>query len=133
MTYLPISMKIGGPAPQIGRPRSFNPEIALEKALKVFWRRGYAGASLSELTAAMGITRPSLYAAFGNKEELFHKALDLYMGGLANGSSEPRAPCLNICLIAWLLFCLILATPPGASWSKEASPLPRLMIRFAIK
>jgi AcrR family transcriptional regulator len=86
--YLSISMKVGIPAPQIGRPRAFNPAVALEKALQVFWRRGYAGASLSELTAAMGITRPSLYAAFGNKEELFHKALDLYMGGPANGSSE---------------------------------------------
>jgi AcrR family transcriptional regulator len=56
--------------------------------IKVIWRRGYAGASLSELTAAMGITRPSLYAAFGNKEELFNKALDIYLGGPANGSSE---------------------------------------------
>jgi AcrR family transcriptional regulator len=81
-------MKVGNPAPQIGRPRAFNPEEALAKALLVFWRRGYAGASLSELTAAMGINRPSLYAAFGNKEELFHKALDLYLGGPANGSSE---------------------------------------------
>lgn len=47
-------------------------------ALKVFWARGYEGASLSELTAAMGITRPSLYACYGNKESLFRKALDLY-------------------------------------------------------
>ncbi len=88
MIYLPNGMKVGPLAPQIGRPRAFDPEEALEKALQVFWRRGYAGASLSELTAAMGITRPSLYAAFGNKEELFHKALDLYLGGPANGSSE---------------------------------------------
>jgi AcrR family transcriptional regulator len=44
----------------------------------VFWARGYEGASLSELTEAMGITRPSLYACFGNKEALFRKALDLY-------------------------------------------------------
>jgi AcrR family transcriptional regulator len=88
MIYLPLGMKVGSAAPRIGRPRAFNPEEALEKALQVFWRRGYAGASLSELTAAMGITRPSLYSAFGNKEQLFHKALDLYMGGPANGSSE---------------------------------------------
>jgi AcrR family transcriptional regulator len=86
--YLPVGMKVGNSTPQIGRPRAFNPEVALEKALQVFWRRGYAGASLSELTAAMGITRPSLYATFGNKEELFHKALDLYIGGPANGTSE---------------------------------------------
>jgi AcrR family transcriptional regulator len=88
MIYLPNGMKVGSPASQIGRPRAFDPEEALEKALQVFWRRGYAGASLSELTAAMGITRPSLYAAFGNKEELFHKALDLYLEGPANGSRE---------------------------------------------
>ncbi|GAA0438692.1 TetR/AcrR family transcriptional regulator [Sphingomonas molluscorum] len=47
-------------------------------ALRVFWSKGYEGASLSDLTEAMGITRPSLYAAFGNKESLFRKALDLY-------------------------------------------------------
>jgi AcrR family transcriptional regulator len=51
---------------------------ALAAALRVFWSKGYEGASLSDLTEAMGITRPSLYAAFGNKESLFRKALDLY-------------------------------------------------------
>jgi AcrR family transcriptional regulator len=61
-----------------GRPREFCVEDALAQALRVFWAHGYEGASLSDLTAAMGITRPSLYAAFGNKEELFRKALDLY-------------------------------------------------------
>ena len=61
-----------------GRPREFDPEEALAAALNVFWRRGYEGASLTELTEAMGITRPSLYACFGNKEALFRKALDLY-------------------------------------------------------
>jgi AcrR family transcriptional regulator len=61
-----------------GRPREFCVEDALGAALRVFWSKGYEGASLTELTEAMGITRPSLYAAFGNKEELFKKALDLY-------------------------------------------------------
>jgi AcrR family transcriptional regulator len=61
-----------------GRPREFDTAQALSAALKVFWANGYAGASLSDLTEAMGITRPSLYAAFGNKEELFKQALDLY-------------------------------------------------------
>jgi AcrR family transcriptional regulator len=61
-----------------GRPREFDCEQALAQALRVFWQRGYEGASMAELTSAMGITKPSLYAAFGNKESLFKKALDLY-------------------------------------------------------
>jgi AcrR family transcriptional regulator len=61
-----------------GRPREFDCEQALAQALRVFWQRGYEGASMAELTGAMGITKPSLYAAFGNKESLFKKALDLY-------------------------------------------------------
>jgi len=61
-----------------GRPREFDVDAALASALRVFWTRGYEGASLTELTDAMGVTRPSLYACFGNKEALFRKALDLY-------------------------------------------------------
>jgi AcrR family transcriptional regulator len=66
-----------GSAPR-GRPREFDPEEALASALRVFWQKGYDGASMSDLTDAMGITKPSLYACFGNKEALFRKALDLY-------------------------------------------------------
>ncbi|MBS0536814.1 MAG: TetR/AcrR family transcriptional regulator [Proteobacteria bacterium] len=62
----------------MGRPREFNTEQALDKALDVFWRNGYEGTSISELTHAMGISPPSLYAAFGNKEKLFRSALDRY-------------------------------------------------------
>ena len=66
-----------------GRPRTFDVDQALDCALKVFWRKGYEGTSLHDLTEAMGINRPSLYAAFGNKEELFRKALDRYAAGPA--------------------------------------------------
>src|SRR3954449_2107155 len=61
-----------------GRPREFCVDGALAAALRVFWTKGYEGTSLTDLTEAMGVTRPSLYAAFGNKEALFRKALDLY-------------------------------------------------------
>jgi AcrR family transcriptional regulator len=71
-------MELAAPAPVKGRPREFCTEAALAAALRVFWSKGFEGASLTELTEAMGITRPSLYAAFGNKEALFRRALDLY-------------------------------------------------------
>lgn len=62
----------------MGRPRQFCVDHALGRALQVFWRQGFEGTSITDLTEAMGITRPSLYATYGNKEELFRKALDLY-------------------------------------------------------
>lgn len=61
-----------------GRPRGFDTDAALDRAVGVFWRRGYAGAGVAELTAAMGISPPSLYAAFGDKRGLFLAALDRY-------------------------------------------------------
>src|SRR5271155_1707756 len=67
----------------VGRPRAFDIDEALDRALKVFWQKGYEGASLPDLTKAMGINRPSLYAAFGNKEALFRKAIDRYVAGPA--------------------------------------------------
>lgn len=61
-----------------GRPRQFTTEEALESATRVFWEKGYRGTSLDDLTAAMGINRPSLYATFGDKENLFLSAVDHY-------------------------------------------------------
>jgi AcrR family transcriptional regulator len=62
-----------------GRPRKFDRDQALRQAMEVFLDRGYDGASVGDLTAAMGINAPSLYAAFGCKEALFREALDLYL------------------------------------------------------
>ena len=61
-----------------GRPRAFDEDQALDGAIDVFWRLGYEGASLTELTRAMGINKPSMYAVFGSKEELFVRALERY-------------------------------------------------------
>jgi AcrR family transcriptional regulator len=77
-----------------GRPRSFDRATALRRAMRVFWSKGYNGASLSDLTAAMDINGPSLYAAFGSKEALFHEAVELY--GATEGTeiwtAIPQAP-----------------------------------------
>lgn len=66
------------PRKKAGRPLSFDRDAALERAMLVFWRYGYEAASLQELTSAMGITPPSLYAAFGDKEKLFLEAVERY-------------------------------------------------------
>ena len=79
------------PAPirRLGRPRAFDRELALEAAMRVFWAHGFEGASLTALTAAMGINRPSLYAAFGDKAALFREAVARY--GIGPGRYVRRA------------------------------------------
>jgi len=87
----------------MGRPRSFDKDKALDQAMEVFWRKGYEGASLSDLTKAMGINPPSLYAAFGNKEGLLKAALDRYAeqrkGFLRTAFEEPTARKVAECLL----------------------------------
>lgn len=61
-----------------GRPRSFDRDVALEKVMKVFWAKGYECAQINDFTAAISITPPSFYAAFGNKEQAFREAVDYY-------------------------------------------------------
>jgi AcrR family transcriptional regulator len=76
-----------------GRPRSFDRDLALERAMEVFWRQGYEPTSMTDLTRAIGINPPSLYAAFGDKERLFLEAVERYHSGV--GSREAllaRAP-----------------------------------------
>lgn len=72
-----------------GRPRNFDRAQALHKAMEVFWSKGYEGASLTDLTEAMGINSPSLYGAFGSKEGLFREAVELYRD--TEGGSSRRA------------------------------------------
>lgn len=83
------------PAKPRGRPLAFNQDEVLDKALNVFWSHGYEGASMAELTEALGINKPSIYAAFGNKEALFRKALVRYATGptafVGQAMKEPTA------------------------------------------
>jgi AcrR family transcriptional regulator len=87
-----------------GRPRAFDKGVALRKAMHVFWKRGYEGASIPLLTEAMGIRSPSLYAAFGDKRSLLNQAVDLYLeeeGAVSlaamDSAAHPRA-CLEAML-----------------------------------
>src|SRR5580658_10133302 len=92
-----IRMKRGKSSGRMGRPRSFDLDKAAERALHVFWQNGYEGTSLSDLTKAMGINRPSLYAAFGGKEALFRKALDRYLKGPSAYAQEAlKAPTARV-------------------------------------
>jgi AcrR family transcriptional regulator len=75
------------PSRRIGRPPSFDRARALEQAMMLFWRHGYEATSLSDLTRGLGVTPPSIYAAFGNKKALFLEAVDLYLAG----ASSPTA------------------------------------------
>lgn len=79
----------------MGRTRSFDEEVALDRAMRLFWRQGYEGTSLDDLTSELGIAKPSLYAAFGNKRALFTKAVERYTRSvgaeLQRALDEPRA------------------------------------------
>ena len=79
-----------------GRPRSFDRDAALDKAIRLFWRRGYEATSVRDLTEELGIGAPSLYSAFGDKQQLFSEALQVYdqqYGGFINAAlaEEPTA------------------------------------------
>ena len=118
-----------------GRPRAFDPDAALRKALGVFWERGYEGTSMNVLVAAMGIASASIYAAFGSKAELFRRTMRLY--GATRGEPPRRAlreePTARAAIEAMLRatadeitrpdaphYCmLILAAPTGAVENHE--------------
>jgi AcrR family transcriptional regulator len=103
-----------------GRPRSFCVEDAIDRAMTVFWRKGYEGASMADLTDAMGINPPSLYACFGNKEGLFRAVVDRYLErGAAFMKDVLAAPTAEAVAAAYLhgVAALVVApddnNPPG--------------------
>jgi AcrR family transcriptional regulator len=121
MLYLLIGMKREKVTSALGRPRAFDAEKALDRAMQVFWRKGYLGTSLSDLTEAMGINRPSLYAAFGNKKSLFRKALNRYAKGpssyLGEALQEPTARAVIERLLRGVVDLLSdPRTPPTCLW-----------------
>lgn len=102
-----------------GRPRAFDKEAALTRAMEVFWRKGYEGTSMTDLTLAMGIASPSLYAAFGSKEELFRDALRHYSAteGEEIWGGVPAAPTAFAAVESYLMSTARVFTrrskPPG--------------------
>lgn len=98
-----------------GRPRSFDRTTALCAAMEVFWEHGYEGASLAELTAAMGINAPSLYAAFGSKRELFEAAVAHYAetDGAATWNAFAAQPTARQAVAALLTSAAEAQTLPG--------------------
>ncbi|PHM30132.1 TetR/AcrR family transcriptional regulator [Xenorhabdus innexi] len=79
-----------------GRPLSFDREIALEKAMEVFWSKGYEGTQLVDLTAAMNINPPSFYAAFGSKKQAFYAAVDLYIKTVGAKAMDSLNSAVNV-------------------------------------
>jgi AcrR family transcriptional regulator len=101
----------------MGRPREFDTEKALERAMQLFWRQGFDGTSLADLTRELGVTRPSLYAAFESKQALFLRALDLYEGRAGYRQAALTAPSARAYAQALLYGAADLhgdkANPPG--------------------
>ncbi len=87
-----------------GRPLSFDREAALHEAMLLFWRHGYEATSLSDLTSAMGVTPPSIYAAFGDKKQLFLEAIGRYLNGSITSESIIKEA-TNAREAAWGLLC----------------------------
>ena len=127
MNYIVVDKKIERPRTvAIGRPREFDFDNALDRALLVFWRNGYEGASIADLTDAMGINPPSLYAAFGNKEGLFRKVVDRYIERYAGFWEVARAAPTARATVEHLLRASVDFV------TDEANPRGCLMVRGAM-
>ncbi len=112
-------------ASAVGRPRGFDPDQALDQALLLFWRKGFVATSISDLTEAMGINRPSLYATFGNKESLLRRALERYFKGPASYLQEALRQKTTFEVASHILLGIVdlisaTSTPPTCLWVHSA-------------
>ena len=110
---------------RVGRPLSFDRDAALRQAMLLFWRHGYEATTVSDLTAAMGITSPSLYTAFGDKKRLFLEAVRRYLGEPATSGQIIAAAATARDAAAALLRAAALGatgdgTPPGCLLASAA-------------
>lgn len=127
MPLIAITMKsVDTPPRKSGRPLSFDREDVLEKAMLLFWASGFETTSISDLTLAMGVTAPSLYTAFGNKQQLFMEAMRRYVGDRAAFErSMIQAPTAREAVAEILRGAALLytgeTTPPGCLLASAAA------------
>jgi AcrR family transcriptional regulator len=129
-------------AAKMGRPRGFAEDAALEAAMRVFWEKGYEGATLADLTEAMGINRSSLYASFGDKDAVFRMAIARYAEGpaayLKKALQEPTARAVVEALLRGALKLLTNPSHPRGCLSvqgalacgSDAEPVKQAMIEW---
>jgi AcrR family transcriptional regulator len=108
-----------------GRPRGFDSDKAVDCAMHMFWRKGYTATTLADLTAAMGINRPSFYAAFSSKESLFRTALARYFAGPSHYLEEALCEPTALATVEHLLHGVVNMltnprTPPTCMWVHSA-------------
>lgn len=112
-----------------GRPRAYDPAVALSQAMQTFWQKGYAGTSVDDLCAATGLNKPSLYAGLGDKQRLYHRALQAYVqqvgAGMAGVLGDPslslREALDRLMRQAVSLYqdgrgCFLVSTTPAVAW-----------------
>lgn len=116
-----------------GRPRTYDPAVALSQAMQTFWQKGYAATSVDDLCAATGLNKPSLYAGWGDKQQLYHQALQAYVqqvgasmaGVLGDPSLSLREALDQLMHQAVALYqdgrgCFLVSTTPAVSWDDLA-------------